>query len=129
MKLWGESFLAREAWRAEHSFPMYVKSLCLSLGMALLSATSLFGAVQEKTVAYQAGDTPCEGFLAFDDSTSAARPGVLVVHDWMGLSDHTKAVCRQLAQLGYVAFAADIYGKGVRPADAKEAGALAGKYK
>lgn len=108
---------------------MYAKSLCLFLGMALLSATSLLGAVQEKTVEYKAGDTSCEGFLAWDDSSPDARPGVLVVHDWMGLSDHTKGVCRQLAQLGYVAFAADIYGKGVRPADPKAAGAEAGKYK
>ena len=58
-----------------------------------------------------------------------ARPGVLVVHDWMGLGDFAKAKADALARLGYTAFAADVYGKGVRPANGKEAGAEAGKYK
>ena len=85
--------------------------------------------VEGRTVDYQAGDTACEGYVAFDDAASAPRPGVLVVHDWMGLSDHTRDVCKELAKLGYVAFAADIYGKGVRPADRTAAAAEAGKYK
>jgi dienelactone hydrolase len=67
--------------------------------------------------------------LAFDDSITGKRPGVLVVHQWMGLTDYEKHRAEQLAQLGYVAFCADIYGKGVRPKDTGEAGPLAGKYK
>jgi dienelactone hydrolase len=53
----------------------------------------------------------------------------VVVHDWMGVSDDTKMRAEQLAQLGYTAFVADIYGKDVHPKDAKEAGEQAGKYK
>ncbi len=56
-------------------------------------------------------------------------PGVLVVHQWMGLTDYEKHRAVMLAQLGYVAFCADIYGKDMRPKDAGEAGQLAGKYK
>lgn len=85
--------------------------------------------VEGRAVNYQAGDAACEGYVAFDDSTAAPRPGVLVIHDWMGLSDHTRDVCNDLAKLGYVAFAADIYGKGVHPADRAAAAAEAGKYK
>jgi dienelactone hydrolase len=54
---------------------------------------------------------------------------VLVVHDWYGISDHTRKEVEKLAALGYVAFAADIYGKGVRPTDDKAATEQAKKYK
>ena len=108
---------------------MNAKSLLLTLAATFGGLLPLTAAVQHKTVEYKAGDTVCEGYLAFDDAAQGDRPGVLVVHDWMGVSDHTRSVCDDLAKLGYVAFAADIYGKGVRPADAKAAGGLAGKYK
>ena len=86
-------------------------------------------AIQTKTVEYQQGDTTLEGVLVWDDTVQAQRPGVLVVHQWMGLTDYEKHRAEMLAQLGYVAFCADIYGKGVRPQTVAEAGALAGKYK
>jgi len=86
-------------------------------------------AIQTRTVEYQQGDTTCEGFVAYDDAIQGKRPGVLVVHQWMGLTDYEKHRAEMLAQLGYVAFCADIYGKGVRPQNTQEAGALAGKYR
>ena len=61
--------------------------------------------------------------------TSAKRPGVLIVHQWKGLSDVEKKRAEMLAELGYVAFCADIYGKGVRPVSSQEAGAVAGKFR
>lgn len=87
------------------------------------------GAIHTETIEYKQGDTTLEGFIAYDDSIHGKRPGVLVVHQWMGLTDYEKHRAEMLAQLGYVAFCADIYGKGIRPANSKEAGALAGKYK
>ncbi|HEX3890147.1 MAG TPA: dienelactone hydrolase family protein, partial [Verrucomicrobiae bacterium] len=87
------------------------------------------GAIHTETVEYKQGDTTLEGFLAYDDSISGKRPGVLVVHQWLGLTDYEKHRATMLAQLGYVAFCADIYGKGIRPKDAAEAGSQAGKYK
>jgi len=86
-------------------------------------------AIQTKTVEYQQGGTAFEGFVAWDDAIQGARPGVLVVHQWMGLTDYEKKRAEMLAQLGYVAFCADIYGKGVRPQTREEAAAQAGKYK
>jgi len=70
-----------------------------------------------------------EGYLAWDDAAKGKRPGVLVVHAWMGLDDNARRRADMLAGLGYVAFAADIYGKGVRPKTPDEAGKLAGQYK
>ena len=82
-----------------------------------------------QTIEYQQGDATLAGYLAYDDATAGKRPGVLVVHQWLGLTDYEKHRAEQLASLGYVAFCADIYGKGVRPKDTSEAGVEATKYK
>lgn len=100
--------------------------LCTAL---LLGAVSLRAAIQSKTIEYQQGGATLEGVLVWDDAVSGPRPGVLVVHQWLGLTDYEKHRAEMLAQLGYVAFCADIYGKGVRPKDVSEAGLLAGKFK
>lgn len=80
-------------------------------------------------VAYKQGDTTLEGWLAYDTSIKGKRPGVLIVHQWKGLTDYEKKRAEMLAKLGYNVFALDIYGKGVRPTNPKDAGAEAGKYK
>ena len=67
--------------------------------------------------------------LVWDDAVKSPRPGVLIVHQWMGVTDYEIGRAKQLAQLGYVAFCADIYGKSIRPKNTKDAGAEAGKYK
>ncbi len=79
-----------------------------------------------QTAEYKQGDTVLEGYLAYDDSFPGKRPGVLVVHEWYGLGQHAKTKAEELAKLGYVAFAADIYGKGIRPATNEEAAKVAG---
>ena len=86
-------------------------------------------AVKTKLIEYKQGDTVLEGFLAWDDAKSVKRPGVLIVHEWTGINDHMKQRAGMLAKLGYVAFAADIYGKGIRPAGQPEAANTAGIYK
>ncbi len=63
---------------------------------------------------------PLEGFVVYDDAVSGPRPGVIVIHDWRGLTDYTHTRAEMLAQLGYVAFAADIYGKGIHPQSVPE---------
>jgi dienelactone hydrolase len=99
---------------------------CWVLAFSWLSAG---GAVRTQSLEYKHGDVVLEGFLAYDDSISGTRPGVLIVHQWKGLTDYEKGRAEMLAKRGYVAFAVDIYGKGVRPKDTKEAGAQSGKYK
>lgn len=82
----------------------------------------------EKTVTYEQGGTTLEGFHVYDDATSGKRPAVLVIHQWTGPGEHEKGRARQLAELGYNVFVADIYGQGVRPVP-PESGKEAGKYK
>jgi dienelactone hydrolase len=105
-----------------------MKTIFLSTAL-LLGALSSHAAIQSKTIEYKQGEATLEGVLVWDDAVKGARPGVLVVHQWMGLTDYEKHRAEMLAQLGYVAFCADIYGKGIRPKDTKEAGSEAGKYK
>jgi len=96
--------------------------------LTLLAAT-LQAAIRTEMVAYKDGDTELEGFVAWDDSVTGSRPGVLVVHDWTGLQDYAKDRAKQIAALGYTAFAPDIYGKDIRPTDPKECAVCAGKYR
>src|SRR5262245_18820565 len=93
--------------------------LC-ALALAVLAGRAE-AKVKTKLVEYKQGDAVLEGYLAYDDAAKGKRPGVLVVHAWMGLDDNAKKRAEMLAELGYVAFAADIYGKGVRPKNRDEA--------
>lgn len=97
--------------------------------VSVLAAVATSAKIQTQEVLYKDGSAVLEGFLACDDTVKGARPGILVVHDWMGITAETKRRCEMLAGLGYLAFAADVYGQGIRPAGAEEAGKLAGKYK
>ncbi|MBM3868588.1 MAG: dienelactone hydrolase family protein, partial [Verrucomicrobia bacterium] len=92
------------------------------------SLSTLSAAIVEKPLEYKAGDVLCEGWQAYDDATSGKRPGLLIIHQWTGVSDHEKEAARKLAALGYNVLVADIYGQGVRP-QPPAAGKEAGKYK
>jgi dienelactone hydrolase len=96
---------------------------------SLVLAGSAPAAVQTKKIAYKVGDVECQGFLAWDDAVKGPRPGVLVVHEWWGLDDYARGRAEQLAKLGYVAFAADMYGEGKVAAHPKEAGEMATKVR
>ena len=105
-----------------------MKKLLLAL-ITLACAFASSAAIQTKTIEYKQGDTTLEGVFVWDDAVKGKRPGVLIVHQWTGITDYEKKRAESLAQLGYVAFCADIYGKGIRPNNTQEAGTMAGKYK
>jgi dienelactone hydrolase len=110
-------------------FPSVAAAFLFASFMVVASAPeSAFAKIKTETVEYKDGATVLEGYIAYDPARAKA-PGVLVVHEWYGLGPYTKRRAEQLAGLGYVAFAADIYAKGVRATDNKQAGELAGKYK
>jgi dienelactone hydrolase len=108
---------------------MMTKLAFPALVLSLLVPQFARAEIKIETVEYKDGDTTCEGAIAYDDANKKPRPGVLLVHDWMGVSDYAKGRAKQVAALGYVCFVADIYGKGVRPASVAEASAEAGNYK
>lgn len=86
---------------------------------------NLTDSVVAKPITYQAlGDTMV-GYVAFCEDTTK-KPGILVVHEWWGLDDYTKRRTRELADLGYVAFAVDMYGQGKTADNPEGAMALAG---
>ncbi|TGK02907.1 dienelactone hydrolase family protein [Leptospira langatensis] len=94
----------------------------------VLATGSLTAKVKTQVIEYKQGDTTLEGFVAYPEGAKNA-PGIVLVHDWMGLGENTKMRAEQLAALGYVAFAADIYGKGNRPGNMQEASKLAGTFR
>jgi len=89
----------------------------------LIFVPSLVRAEIVKTpVHYRQGDTQLEGVIVYDNSVQTPRPGVVIFPEWWGLTDYPKHRAEQLAQLGYVAFAADMYGDGKTTDNPAEAG-------
>ncbi|WP_285137504.1 dienelactone hydrolase family protein [Microbacterium sp. lyk4-40-TSB-66] len=77
-------------------------------------------------VEYAADGVAYRGYLA-RPGEEGRHPGILVVHDWLGVTDYVRMRCDMLARLGYVAFAADVFGADVRPTP-EEAPAVAGRF-
>lgn len=96
--------------------------------LAAVLAVGVQAKIITKSVPYEHAGVKLEGFLAYDDSVHGKRPGVLVVHEWWGLNDYVKGRAEQLAALGYVAFALDMYGAGVVTTDAKQAQQLVSQF-
>lgn len=112
---------------------MLKKSSCagaMMLMVALIGPSAPAGAaVETQEVEYRDGETVLDGFFAVDTATEETRPGILVVHEYKGLGEYARKRAVQLAEMGYAAFAVDMYGRGVRPATHEEAAATAGIYK
>jgi dienelactone hydrolase len=97
--------------------------------LSLSLASGAQAALKTQWIDYQDGKTQLSGYLVYDDAKTGIRPGVLVVHEWMGLNDYAKMRTEQLAKEGYVAFAADMYGKGIVAKDHQQAGELSGAFR
>lgn len=99
----------------------------------LVACASLFAAparaeIKTQWVDYSQGGTALQGYLAYDDAVSGKRPGVLLLHRRDGMSELTLQNARMYAQQGYVVFAADIFGKDVRPKTVDEEKAQSAFY-
>ena len=77
---------------------------------------------KEETATYKLDTVTMNGYVVYDESTNKKRPAVLVVHEWWGLNDYPKMRAKQLAELGYIAFAVDMYGNGKTVDNPNEAG-------
>lgn len=80
--------------------------------------------IMTRTVDYTLGDDTFDGFVAYDDAIDGHRPAVMVCHAWGGRQEHEEEAARRLAELGYVGYAADVFGKGVRGETVEECQAL-----
>jgi dienelactone hydrolase len=97
--------------------------------VALTAVLAALPALAGQPLPYQDGTVRLAGYVARPAAVQGTVPGVLVIHQWMGLTDHERHTADHLAELGYVAVAADIFGEGVRPRDMQEAAAQATLYK
>lgn len=109
-------------------FSQSSSTLVLALATLVVSSNAS-AAIVKKAHDYNLAGKKYEGYIAYDDSKKGPLPGVLVAHNWMGITDETKSKVDKLAELGYVAFAVDIYGKDVRPKNVEEASALSSGFK
>lgn len=107
------------------SFLSTVTGLVAGLVFSSLS----FAAVTTKTIEYSDKGKTFEGVLVTPEKKAQNLPVILMVHNWMGVTDETRKQASRYAELGYAVFAADIYGKGIRPQNAADAGTQATLYK
>jgi len=91
-----------------------------------MAAGASHAAVVVKDVTYKEGDTTYKGVLAYDDAMKDKRPGMIVVHEWWGITKHVRDYTKELASKGYTALAVDMYGGGKTADNPKDAGALSG---
>jgi len=92
------------------------------------ATNSANAAIKVQTIDYKQGATVLEGWLVYDTAAHGKRPGIVIYPAYWGPSAHEKDVAEKLAKMGYVAFVADIYGKGIRPSTPQAAGAESAKY-
>ena len=93
---------------------------------SLLLALPAAAAVREKAVTYKDGDTVMKGFVVYDDAKKGKRPGVILVHEWWGITKHMHNEARRFAREGYTVLIADMYGDAKTADNPKDAGALSG---
>jgi dienelactone hydrolase len=93
---------------------------------AIAMAASANAAIKEVPVTYTDGEATMKGFVVYDDASTAKRPGIVMVHEWWGITPHMHNEAKTLAQQGYTAFIADMYGDAKTADNPKDAGALSG---
>jgi len=105
-----------------------VRYLSLIIAVWLVGfAAPTNGEIVTESITYEHDGVTLVGYLAYDDAHDGPRPGVMVVPEWWGLNDYAKHRARMLAELGYVAFACDMYGEGKVTNDAEQAGQWSGR--
>jgi dienelactone hydrolase len=85
-------------------------------------------AIHEEKVTYTSDGKTFQGFVAYDQNVKEKRPAIIVVPEWWGLNDYARMRAKQLAELGYIAMAIDVYGNGKTAANPKEAQELTAPF-
>jgi dienelactone hydrolase len=103
-----------------------MRRLFLACLIALTTAPAT-ATMRTQPLEWTVGEDRFSGVLVFDDASNAARPGLVMVPNWMGVTDTAVDRAKEVAGDEYVVLVADVYGKGVRPADAAQARTQVGK--
>lgn len=109
----------------------YLRTGLLSLSCVLLTTLSAQAELKTHDLDYMHEGKPMQGYLVYDPDKlkPGKNPALLVYHAWMGIGEPEKEWSNRLAEQGYIVFAPDIYGKGIRPTDPKQAGEQATIYR
>lgn len=97
------------------NYTIHLTAVLLTLASVALFADAAQAEMKTQWVDYTQGGTALEGYLAYDDGVAGKRPGILLLHRRDGMSELTLQNAQMYARQGYVVFAADIFGKAVRP--------------
>ena len=103
-----------------------MRTILVGALFAVAMVANANAAIKEEPVTYTDGKTTMKGFVVYDDAIKAKRPGIIMVHEWWGITKHIHNEARKFAQQGYTAFIADMYGDAKTADNPKDAGALAG---
>lgn len=103
-----------------------MRALMVGVVCAVAMVTGAQAAVKEEPVTYKDGDTTLKGFIVYDDASTAKRPGLIMVHEWWGITPHMHNQAKLFVQQGYTVLIADMYGDAKTADNPKDAGALAG---
>jgi len=108
---------------------LFAAGCLLAMSSAAMAAGSGNVAVKSRPVDYKIGTQEFEGLFVYPAASKGKLPGVLMVSDWLGVTDKTKQQAERVAKLGLAVFAVDVYGKGIRAKSPQEATQLSTKYK
>ncbi|HSH13883.1 MAG TPA: dienelactone hydrolase family protein [Desulfurivibrionaceae bacterium] len=106
-----------------------IKNFLLSILIALAVTGPAQAGVVGKEITYRAGELEMKGYIAYDETLTAKRPGVIVVHEWWGHNAYVRKRAELLAAAGYVAMAVDMYGNGRQATHPDEAGKFAAEVR
>jgi dienelactone hydrolase len=106
-----------------------MRRLLFSVLTVFIGLSAAQAAIKGEPVEYKSNGTVHKGYLVYDDTITAKRPGVLVIHEWWGHDQHARNSARKLAEAGYVALALDMYGDGKQAHHPDDAGKFAGEVR
>ncbi|WP_300209624.1 dienelactone hydrolase family protein [Bradyrhizobium sp.] len=107
----------------EVSMRNYISSVAGTVVAIVVTATAS-ATIREVPVTYKDGEATMKGFVVYDDASQAKRPGIVMVHEWWGITKHIHDEARNFARQGYTVLISDMYGDAKTADNPKDAGAL-----
>ena len=103
-----------------------MRAMAVGALFAVALVANANAAIKEEPITYSDGQTTMKGFVVYDDAVQGKRPGIVMVHEWWGITPHIHNEAKKFAAQGYTAFIADMYGDAKTADNPKDAGALSG---